>query len=112
MNNDSDSRSGMPQPRVDSFEVIEVDCVPLLTDEEKSWPVAALQSRVDGFEVIEAEVRDAAPPAIALEVTVAFGAAPADLALVLQKLRAAVEEARTATGGRVAIRLDPPSDAA
>jgi hypothetical protein len=42
-----------PVPRVDSFEMLDVDCTPLLTDEEKSWPVVALQPRVDGFEMAE-----------------------------------------------------------
>ena len=39
-----------PVPRIDSFEIIDVDCTPFLTDEEKSWPVAALQPRIDSFE--------------------------------------------------------------
>jgi hypothetical protein len=106
------TESHKPVPRVDSFEITEADCTPLLTDEEKNWPVVQLQPRVDGFEVTEVEVGDAAPSDVALKVTVTSGATPADLAVVLQKLRAAVEEARAATGGRVSIRLEPPSDAA
>ena len=107
------NESHKPVPRVDAFEVVDVDCTPLVTDEEKAWPVAQPQPRVDGFEVAEVEAgEDTAQDKVALQVTVASGATPADFAVVLQKLRAAVEEARAATGGRVSIRLDPPSDAA
>jgi hypothetical protein len=105
--------TGKPTPRVDSFELIEVDCTPMLTDEQKKWPVAALRIRVDSHDVIEV---DASPKEmssdVSLRVTVTSGATPDDLALVVQKLRAAVEDARTATGGRVVIRIDSPSDAA
>jgi hypothetical protein len=105
--------SHKPIPRVDSFEIIEADCTPFLTDEEKSWPVVTIQPRVDGFDVSEADLlMNTIDPDIALRVTVSAGAAPDDLAVVLQKLRSAVEEARNATGGRVVIRLDQPSDAA
>ncbi len=52
MTPDSDLPVGRPVPRINSFEVIE-SAGPTLTDEEKSWPVAALQARIDSFEVLE-----------------------------------------------------------
>ena len=68
--------SHKPVPRADSFEVIDADCSPILTDEEKSWPVVQLHPRVDGAEVTEVEVGDGTPSGVALKVTVASGATP------------------------------------
>jgi hypothetical protein len=53
MNDDAKQPSKQPVPRVDSFEIIDVDCTSFLTDEEKSWPVAVLQPRVDSFAIGE-----------------------------------------------------------
>ncbi len=51
MTSDEMYLSGKPVPRIDSFEIVEVDG-PELTDEEYEWPVVALQSRANSFEVV------------------------------------------------------------
>ncbi|HEV3384874.1 MAG TPA: hypothetical protein VG097_08655 [Gemmata sp.] len=53
MNDESKQTPKQPIPRIDSFEIIDADCTPFLTDEEKRWPVAALQPRIDSFEISE-----------------------------------------------------------
>lgn len=103
--NDSEARK--PVPRIDSFEVIEADCSAYLTDEEKTWPVVAVEPRVDSFEVIE-DTSDTAQHEAVIRVRVDGGATPSELAAVVDAVRAAVEAARAATGGRVPITLDAP----
>ncbi|MBX9624568.1 MAG: hypothetical protein K2X82_12240 [Gemmataceae bacterium] len=98
---------GRPVPRIDSFEVIEGDCVVPLTDEEKTWPVGRPVPRIDSFEVIDMDTEPA--PEAVVGVTVEPAAPAADVRVLLDRLRAAVDEARAATGGRLAIRLDLPA---
>lgn len=53
---------------------------------------------------------DARPlPEVVVRVTIGAGVSAADVRVVVDLLRAAVEEARAATGGRLAIRLDLPA---
>jgi hypothetical protein len=54
MSAESNPKPDRAVPRVDSFEVIDVDCTSILTEEEKSWPMAALLPRTDSFEIIQA----------------------------------------------------------
>jgi hypothetical protein len=107
MSAERDPQSLKPAPRVDSFEVIDADCTPLLTDEERGWPVVALQPRVDSFEVIE-PAPATGEDAVVIRVSVPSGTPPEDVSLVVQKLRAAAEEARSITGGRFPIHIDAP----
>lgn len=98
---------GKAIPRVDGHDFFEVDCDDTSTAEEKTWPIGKAIPRVDSFEVV---TEDTVPTGeVVVSVTTPSAAPSADVRFLLDRLRAAVEEARAATGGRLAIRLDLPA---
>lgn len=96
-----------PLVRVDGYDFFEVDCDDTSTDEEKSWPVVTPLVRVDGFDLI---TEDTVPDnEVVVSVTTPSAAPSAEVRALFDRLRAVVDEARAATGGRLAIRLDLPA---
>lgn len=99
---------GKPVPRIDSFEVIEV-AGPELTDEEKTWPVAAVQARTDSFEVI-GEAIPAEGAEVVIRVRCDASASPAEVNAFVEKLRSAVEGVQ-ASDNRFPVQIILPSPA-
>lgn len=95
-------------PRVDSFEMIEVDCTPLLSEEQKNWPVVSLQPRIDSYEQTEIAI-EGGHGEIGIRVSVPFDAAPDETAAIIQRLRAAADDIRSSTGGRFVPTIDLPT---
>lgn len=95
---------GQPVPRDDSFEVIEGGAVEL-TDEEKAWPVGRPIPREASFEVV------AAVPVgeLVVRVTADTATATAYAHPLIDRLRAAIDEFRAASGGHPAVRLELPA---
>jgi hypothetical protein len=106
MSAERDSQPGTPFLQIDSCEVIEVDCTPVLTDEEKTWPVVALRARVGSSGTPESP---AAKKEVGIRVSIPGDATPDEAAAVVQKLRAMAEDFRSATGGRFPIHIDAPA---
>lgn len=87
-------------PRSDSFEELTPDG-PELTDEEAAWPVAAVRARSDSFD-------GCANPEVVVRVPCDSAATPADVAALVERIRAAVEGARGPTGTALPVQVLVP----
>lgn len=92
--------------RVDSFEVIDVDCDSALTAEQRTWPIAPLRIRHDGGELIDA------PPVGETEVVIRIrcdsAATPAEVNAFVEKVRSAVNSVQAPHGKQFPVQVIPP----
>lgn len=108
MNPEREIPVGPAVPRVDSFEIIEADCTPYLTDEQKTWPMVPLQLRVDSFGLAEQHPA-AEQKQVGIRVSIPSDATADEAAAIVQKLRTIAEDIRAATGGRFPVQVDVPT---
>ncbi|MBP3960318.1 hypothetical protein J8F10_34250 [Gemmata sp. G18] len=109
MTSDEKYPAGTPIPHIDSFEVVEADG-PELTDEERAWPVVALQPRIDSFEVIDpVESQLVEELEVVIRVRCAASATPAEVTAFVEQLRSAVEGVRTSAASSFPVQISLPT---
>lgn len=107
MNDEDKFPMAQPRPRIDSFEVVEPSG-PELTDEEKAWPVVALQARTDSFEVPSSSPNETE---VVIRVRCDASATPAEVNAFVEKLRSAVEEVQASAANQFPVEIILPAPA-
>jgi hypothetical protein len=93
--------------RVDAFEVIDVDCESVSTEEERSWPVVPLKIRLDGGELLEPT--PAGGTEVVIRVRCDASATPTEVNAFVEKLRSAVEGVQASAANRFPVQIILPS---